>query len=271
MPSEEKSTASVSRDAKIIDVGFIVKKVKFLYANQGILGPIRALGRKTYAYGLRVPVNSVRFFWANVVTGRPRSFSFQGESYNYLNKALNNSWRTERNIEIPLVAPYFSKAYGAKARVLEVGDTMRQYSAFKTHDILDKYEYRKGLMNIDIVDFKPTAKYDLIVSVSTMEHVGWDWPDERDPEKLPRALGLMRQWLAPHGVAVVTMPIGWNTDLDKRLRERPDSLHFTRTYFLTQISKDNEWREATREEALTKKYGTPFEAANALIVGIIDA
>ena len=42
------------------------------------------------------------------------------------------------------------------------------------HDIVDKYEKKKGIINQDIVDYKPDKKYDLIISISTLEHVGWD-------------------------------------------------------------------------------------------------
>lgn len=255
---------------KVIDVGFIVKKVQFLYKEQGVMGPVRALGRKVYLYGVNTPVNYLMFFWANATGGIPRWFTFQGVQHGYFRQALNFSWRNERNVEIPIVLPYLRRAYNANARVLEVGDTIRQYSEFKTHDILDKYEYREGVMNIDIIDFKPKEQYDLIVSVSTIEHIGWDLPDERDPEKIPEALGLIRKWLAPKGIAVITVPVGCNKDLDKRMRENMDSLHFSQVYYLTRFSKDNQWRETTREEALSKVYGMPFDAANAIVVGIIE-
>jgi hypothetical protein len=38
--------------------------------------------------------------------------------------------------------------------------------------VLDKYEQAPGVINEDVVSFSPPQKYDLIVSVSTLEHVG---------------------------------------------------------------------------------------------------
>ena len=61
-----------------------------------------------------------------------------------------------------------------------------------------------------------------------MEHVGWDSPEEPDPEKIPQVLAMIKFFLAPKGKAVITMPIGWNSELDKRLKER--SLPFSKTF-----------------------------------------
>lgn len=251
-----------------MDIDFIIKKVKFLYASQGILGPVNALGRKIYYYGFTIPRNAALFPWA-VMVRRQRfpEFTFQGKQYPYLYKFKNFAWTTERSVEVSLVAPYLREAYGEKRKILEIGEVVRQFSEFKTHDILDKYEYKKGIINTDIADFKPDEKYDLIVSVSTMEHVGWDAPEERDPEKMPYSLGLIKGWLAPNGVAVVTMPIGYNDELDKRLRAR--TMPFTEEYFMQRVSEDNRWEEATRDEALGRKYGSPFPAANAIVIGVI--
>jgi len=58
-----------------------------------------------------------------------------------------------------------------------------------------------------------------IVSISTIEHVGWD-ETPRDPKKIPLALeNLATKCLAPGGEIVVTLPIGYNTYLDKLMME----------------------------------------------------
>jgi hypothetical protein len=251
------------------DINFIKKKVEFLYKREGFIGPVKALGRKIYYFGVRVPFNAVAFVWADTIRRRRfPTFSFNGKKYFYLYKMKNFTWMTERTIEVPLVLPYLQEAYANNKKVLEIGEVIRQFSEFKTHDIVDKYEYKKGVINIDVVDFKPKQKYDLVVSISTIEHVGWDAPEEPDPEKIPQTLRLVKEWLASGGRAVITMPIGYNSELDKRLQS--GVLPFSKEYFFTRISKGNQWREATREEALAKKYGTPFHAANAIIMGIIQ-
>ena len=71
-----------------------------------------------------------------------------------------------------------------------------------------------------------------IVSISTIEHVGWD-ETPRDPNKIPRALeNLTTRCLAPGGEIVVTLPIGYNTYLDKLLKELEKKGIETRTFFI---------------------------------------
>ena len=71
-----------------------------------------------------------------------------------------------------------------------------------------------------------------IVSISTMEHVGWD-ETPRDPKKIPLALeNLTTRCLAPGGEIVVTLPIGYNTYLDKLLKELEKRGIETRTFFI---------------------------------------
>src|SRR5271163_208571 len=128
------------------DLNFIRRKVEFLYQREGLMGPFKALGRKTYYYGIRVPLNAVTFVWAdNVRKHRFPTFSFDGKEYPYLYAQKNFTWMTERTIEVPLVLPYLDEAYKKNKKILEIGEVVRQFSPFKNHDILDKYEYKKGV------------------------------------------------------------------------------------------------------------------------------
>ena len=71
-----------------------------------------------------------------------------------------------------------------------------------------------------------------IMSISTMEHVGWD-ESPRDPNKIPLALENLRlKCLAPGGEIVVTVPIGYNAYLDKLLKELEKKGIETRTFFI---------------------------------------
>ena len=40
---------------------------------------------------------------------------------------------------------------------------------------------------------------------------------------------------------------------------------------MKRMSHYNQWEDATETEALSKKYGTPFPNANAIVIGIIEA
>jgi cyclopropane fatty-acyl-phospholipid synthase-like methyltransferase len=151
-------------------------------------------------------------------------------------------------------------------KVLEVGNVLSNYY-YVNHDILDKYEIANRVINQDIIDLKKPNYYDLIVSISTLEHVGWD-EDPRVPEKIITALNNLQDLLAPGGKIVVTLPLGYNTYMDKLLKE--GKISFTERYCLNRISKDNRWREVKWDDIREPKFNFPFPFANLLVIGIIE-
>ena len=134
------------------------------------------------------------------------------------------------------------------------------------HDVIDKYEKWPGVTNVDVADYRVSLKYDLIVSISTIEHVGWD-EQAHDPTIIIRAIRNLKSSLAPKGKLVLTLPVGYNMDLDRLLDGQ--NLGFSEKRCLKRISKDNRWVEVPWEDIRCSRYGRPFPAANGLIVGII--
>lgn len=204
-----------------------------------------------------------RSLWLAVYLNiRPaKTFQFRGKTLKYLYRMYNHTWDNERCIEIPIAESFVANRAPGDT-VLEVGNVLNLYHRFP-HDVIDKYEIATGVLNEDVVDFAPQNKYSLIVSVSTMEHVGWD-EEPREPEKLLRGLrNLADGCLAKGGQMFVTMPIGFNSSLDQWIRE--GKLPFTETIFMKHGILG--WAESSREEALAAKYGSPYSGANAIIVG----
>ena len=144
-------------------------------------------------------------------------------------------------------------------RVLEIGNVLSHYFPTR-HDIVDKFEQAPGVKNVDVVDFRPTQSYDLIVSISTLEHVGFN-EKRLEPEKPARAIRHLQRCLSPRARLVITIPMGFNPHLDRMLQEGriplDDPLCFRR------ISADNRWREASWEDIRAAKYGHPYRNANA--------
>lgn len=202
-------------------------------------------------------------FFIYKILGPLRTFKFQNRRYRYFNHRYNATWRIERAVELPIVWEIVKKHQGRK--ILEVGNTLSHYFPVK-HDILDKYEDARRIINQDVVDFNPIHKYDLIVSISTLEHVGWD-ENPRDTLKILRALKNLKNCLTPKGKMVVTLPLGYNPEMDKLLRE--SKIHFAKQYCLKRISRDNRWREVDWEDIYNAKYDYPFPGANGLVIGII--
>lgn len=193
----------------------------------------------------------------------PENFEFQGMAYTYFYHWYNATWTNERSVEIPIIMNMVKKYFGKN--ILEVGNVLPHYYCF-SHGILDKYEKAKNVINADVLYFKPYIKYDLIVSVSTLEHVGWD-EIPKNKTKIIDAVNNLKDHLSSSGKIIVTLPIGYNFEMDKLIKE--DKLHFTKKFYLIRILK-NKWREASQKEAFCKKYGHPFDYANGLIIGIIE-
>jgi len=198
---------------------------------------------------------------ARLLSLRPATyFEFEGRSLAYFRHHHNRTWRTERSVELPIVLDLLGSH--SPAFVLEVGNVVGHYRD-RAHVVVDKYEPGPGVRNVDVLDFNPRTKYDLLISVSTLEHVGWD---ERlpDPRKLPQALDHLRTLIAPGGQGVVTVPLGYNPHLDAALRDR--SLAFDDVSYFERDGLTR-WRQVTALPAGAEtSYGNPFPAANVLAV-----
>jgi DNA-binding PadR family transcriptional regulator len=71
-----------------------------------------------------------------------------------------------------------------------------------------------------VVDYKPREGYELIASISTLEHVGFDPPEEPNPTKITQALeNLAANCFAPSRKVAVTLPLSCNLSMDRSLLE----------------------------------------------------
>jgi len=195
------------------------------------------------------------------------TFILDGAHYHYFRHTYNRAFENERTVEVPIALAMITRARGK--RILEIGNVLSHYQSGLDHDVLDKYEEAPGVINEDVITYCPLHRYDIIVSVSTMEHVGWD-EDVKDPPRLLFGLrNLINYCLAPKGALLVTAPIGYNIYLDQWIRK--GKLPFSKILYLERISEHNTWRETSREKALRTTYGGKFPNANAVMIGIYHA
>lgn len=192
-------------------------------------------------------------------------FTFRGKEYPYYFHHYNVTWKNERAVEIALAKAKL-KQYRDK-RVLELGNVLNHYLKHD-HDVVDKYEKWPGVVNKDIQDFKPKRPYDLIVSISTVEHIGWD-EEKRDPKKIPQTLKKLESMLAPGGELFVTFPLGWNHDLDLMLQSK--QVRFGRQFYMKRTEPFLGWKQVPFREVKDIKYGRPFINANGLVIGVTNA
>jgi hypothetical protein len=145
--------------------------------------------------------------------GAPESFDYRGERYTVVHHRRGRTWLTERAIELP-VAMRFVDEFGPSAHGLEVGNVLSRYRPVH-HRVVDKYEHAAGVENLDVLDITTGRPFDFVVSISTLEHVGWD-ERERDLDKPLRAIHHLRSLLRPDtGRLLVTLPLGYNPAVDR--------------------------------------------------------
>jgi hypothetical protein len=193
-----------------------------------------------------------------------RRFSFRGQELDCLYHPYNMTWATERCVEVPIARQHLASA--PTSSVLEVGNVLSHYGPVQ-HEILDKFEKGAGIINQDILSFAPSKRYRLILSISTFEHIGFDDEvGEGSREKILKAVASCRRLLSPEGRLVVTLPIGYNPELDEILAT--NQLPWEREEYYQRVGP-RDWKPSGKAEALRRQYGKPFPYANALLVAEI--
>lgn len=137
-------------------------------------------------------------------------FQYNGEQYQLADYGYNNTLSNERAVELPIAHRWLSRT---KGRGLEVGNVMSHYFPVE-HEIVDKYEQARGVRNCDV--FTLSGPYDWVLSISTLEHVGWD-ETPVDVDAAAASIDHLVRCLAPNGRMLVTIPVGYHPHLDAAL------------------------------------------------------
>jgi hypothetical protein len=250
--------------------------------------PAAAIARRVVGHARSRGIGSVAAdcaSWAGRwLTGRPfagrptrATFGHEGIARPYQRSAYNYTWLNERAVEIPLAAAQLDAAVAAAGassarplRVLEVGNVLPHYLAGRDdvrHTVVDKYERAPGVLNLDVVDLTAgpdlPAPFDLVLAVSTLEHVGLD-EAVQDPGKPGRAIAALTALVAPGGRLWCTFPVGYNPALDAGLRD--GSLGFTRLTALRRTGRDNRWEQVPVADVWGVGYDWLLYTAHALVV-----
>ena len=205
----------------------------------------------------------IRYIFAPFIIPRldNSKFTFDDRLISLFYHAYNMTWANERSVEIPIILDFMSH-YESKS-VLEIGNVLSHYGDVN-HTILDKYERGNGIINEDILDFVATEKFELIVSISTFEHFGFD--DDMDGDsgvKILNAIDASLKLLALNGRLVLTVPLGYNPSLAQLITD--NKLKCNRSFFICRIGP-LKWETTTIEKALAYRYGRPFPYANAIMI-----
>jgi SAM-dependent methyltransferase len=230
------------------------KRARDAIRSEGILPFARHASRWVTQYVAGLPATALPAF------RRRRTFTVAGQTYDYLTHRYHYTWLNERAVEVPIVWGVLAEA-GAR-RVLEVGNVLSHYGTVH-HAVLDRYESAPGVINADVLEFEDEAGFDLIVSISTLEHVGWD-ERPRDPGAAERAFTHLVQLLAPGGTLVATLPVGHNPHLDQAIRE--GRLGLSELWALRRNERHNIWREVDPTEVWDAPYDALLWTAHGIVV-----
>ena len=194
------------------------------------------------------------------------TFEFQGKTFHYLFHPYQASWRNERAVFIPIFWDIVKRYQEQNKRILELGN-MLSYVYDVKHDVLDKYEIAEGVINEDVAEFHPSKQYDLIISILTLQVVGWD-EKPRDPMKTLHAINNLKNILAPGGQLILALGLGYNTEMDKLLRN--GVIHFDKQYYLKRISGYRWQQVSSFDDIKDMKYDYSIPTATGVLIGIIE-
>ena len=189
-----------------------------------------------------------------------RTFTFKGKELYYNRIKFNNP--TERSVEISIAFDFIANLENPQ-KILEVGNVLSHYEnslsenlGIRSRRIIDKFEVDLGVENEDLMSLPSREKYDAIVSISSVEHVGQgddpsggygEQTESRDLEAPLKAIAKIYDLLALNGKALITVPFGKLTDAEWYIQ-------FSKEYL----------------EVLWKKYGIPKDAISANYLKLID-
>lgn len=202
--------------------------------------------------------------WFYRVFRSGKTFIFQGKTYSYFYHLYNRTVAGERIVEIPIAKNLLDRYRGEA--ILEVGNVLSHYYPV-SHTILDKYEKGKGVINEDVVDFSFGRKFDLIISISTMEHVGHSYGEKYNSSKFLKGVANLVKHLKKDGVLVITCPVFYNPVITKLIFSK--KMPFTESYFMERVSYLNEWKQVGFKDLPRKhSYDGHFANANFLYIGV---
>lgn len=217
--------------------------MKYYQDNNSIIKTLRDFYNKgELIVGIKKSIQSKfnRLFFSFIMKTK-KNFLFNNKLYPYFYHKYHNTFENERCIEIPIIKSFIQP----DKKILEVGATLCHYVPNHNWVVVDKFEKYNGVLNKDIMEFFPNHKFDLIISISTLEHVGFN--DKKSTSKTIDAIHhLIKHCLADKGKMIITMALGHNPHVDYLVYNK--QLPADKVYFMKRINNKNEYQQTTMED-----------------------
>lgn len=195
------------------------------------------------------------------------SFYFKWIKMKYFCHLYNTTYRNERAIELPILDYIINDNLNNTTKILEIWNVLSHYKNISLLDytIVDKFDNNKSIIKEDAEFFNNNKLYDLIISISTFEHIWFD-DDIKDSNKSLRTFNNMKKLLNDWWKMIITIPVWWNKDIDKKIFDW--EFDFNENYYYTK-NKWN-WIESTKENTINLKYDIKIPSANWIFIWIYN-
>lgn len=202
---------------------------------------------------------------SDVILDKQRVY-LRGVDLAYVDQPYNGTRHNERAVEVAAALHLYNKAVDANKSVLEIGAVLPHYLRGWPqggHTVVDLHEQWHGVTNDNVLTWQPPHTYDLIICISTLDHL-------LGPMELWIALERMRRWRNPGGLLFVTLPanqppeVGGGPWLDALLKDR-HSLEASDLWRLDKVDPQHHlWEEVTGTKTPPRGYNSPTWFANTV-------
>ncbi len=227
------------------------------------------------------------------------NFIFKGKQLPYNRIQFNNP--SERAVEV-LIRLDFLASLRRRNSILEVGNvlahyenSLSEYVGIRPRRIIDKFEVDLGVEQLDLMNLPSEEKYDVIISISTVEHIGQgidpsglygESTSKRDLEAPLKAIAKIYDLVSFGGKALITVPFGKLIDAKWFIQFNEEYLKLLETKYgipedsistsffkkvemeLNSNNPHQLWVEAEESQLIDTEYNWPFTYANG--IGVIE-
>jgi len=175
------------------------------------------------------------------------TFAWNGQELGYFDHPYNRTALNSRRVEVPL-ARWFLKRAPAGTGILEIGNVLAHYGPI-SWPVVDRRE--SGCLNVDVMQWRPDQPVELLLCISTLEHIGFGkYAQGGLPSYEPAtAWAQLCSFLAPGGQLLVTVPLAYNPALDAALQE--GAIAPTTAWYMRKMGQ-NQWVECAFAVALAE-------------------
>lgn len=189
------------------------------------------------------------------------TFSFRNQTIPLFDSPYNTTINNERGVEIPLAASFVNKLVDKNEDFIEIGCVTPYYFLAQNRKlVIDPTDTHEESVKHDALDYEFYGKN--ILSISTIEHVGFG--DYGLSAEHGKAIKLLNKILLQSKLFFLTIPFGFNLDLDKYILS--DFIMNYRHIFFFERKADNRWEHVAIPQRTIYPYYNGHGASSIVVL-----